>query len=210
MARVELGSLAAPYRPVRRLPPALLALPALAAARALPADGVGLYLRLAAATAVVLIPGALLARALVLPGAAPALALSLAALSASLVVTFVVHGSLWLTLAALGVVAVGALVPAVRVETRRPPVVWVGVLVAGAAFGVALWHVAGQVQGDGLFHLARVRKLEAFDNLSLRTLDEFRDGGLHPGYAFPLWHGFLALVARLADVDPTQVVLHEP
>ncbi|HEX6701846.1 MAG TPA: hypothetical protein VF101_14060, partial [Gaiellaceae bacterium] len=46
--------------------------------------------------------------------------------------------------------------------------------------------------------------------LSLRTLDEFRDGGLHPGYAFPLWHGFLALVARLADVDPTQVVLHEP
>ena len=26
---------------------------------------------------------------------------------------------------------------------------------------------------------------------------EFADGGLHPGYAFPLWHGFLACVARL-------------
>src|SRR5262249_58150472 len=35
-------------------------------------------------------------------------------------------------------------------------------------------------------------------------------GGLHPGYAFPLWHGFLALVAKLAGVDPTQVMLHEP
>ena len=29
-------------------------------------------------------------------------------------------------------------------------------------------------------------------------VDEFADGGLHPGYAFPLWHGFLALVARVA------------
>src|SRR4029077_6758773 len=28
-------------------------------------------------------------------------------------------------------------------------------------------------------------------------------------YAFPLWHSFLALVARLAGVDPSQVVLHE-
>ena len=40
-------------------------------------------------------------------------------------------------------------------------------------------------------------------------MDEFRDGGLHPGYAFPLWHAFLALVARLAGVDPARVVLHE-
>jgi len=40
-------------------------------------------------------------------------------------------------------------------------------------------------------------------------VDEFRDGGLHPGYAFPLWHAFLALVARLGGVDSTGVVLHE-
>ena len=32
-------------------------------------------------------------------------------------------------------------------------------------------------------------------DLHLRTVDEFKDGGLHPGYAFPLWHGFLALVS---------------
>src|SRR2546423_8986579 len=49
----------------------------------------------------------------------------------------------------------------------------------------------------------------AFDSLHLRTVDEFRDGGLHPGYAFPLWHGFLAGVARIAGVDPEQVVRHE-
>ena len=39
---------------------------------------------------------------------------------------------------------------------------------------------------------------------------KFRDGGLHPGYAFPLWHAFLALVAKVAGTDPTNVVLHEP
>ena len=30
---------------------------------------------------------------------------------------------------------------------------------AGAALGILLWRVAGTVQGDGLFHLARTRKL---------------------------------------------------
>ena len=43
----------------------------------------------------------------------------------------------------------------------------------------------------------------------LHRVDEFPDGGLHPGYAFPLWHGFLALVAKIAGVDPARVVLHE-
>ena len=76
--------------------------------------------------------------------------------------------------------------------------------------GLLLWHVAGEVGGDGLFHLARVRKLLDFDDLSLSAVGEFADGGLHPGYAFPLWHGFLALVAKVALVDPQDVVLHEP
>jgi hypothetical protein len=40
-------------------------------------------------------------------------------------------------------------------------------------------------------------------------VDEFRDGGLHPGYAFPLWHGFLAVVAKLSGLDPATVVNHE-
>ncbi len=75
--------------------------------------------------------------------------------------------------------------------------------------GLLLWHVAGEIGGDGLFHLARVRKLDAFDSLSLDAVNEFADGGLHPGYAFPLWHGFLALVARVGFLDPADVVLHE-
>jgi hypothetical protein len=66
------------------------------------------------------------------------------------------------------------------------------------------------VSGDALFHLGRVRKLDAFGDLHVRSVDEFVDGGLHPGYAFPLWHAFLALVAKLAGVDPTEVMLHEP
>src|SRR5207237_7392756 len=83
------------------------------------------------------------------------------------------------------------------------------VLAAGIAFGIALWHVA-VLDGDAFFHLARVRKLEVFGTLSLHDIGEFRDASLHPGYAFPLWHGFLALVAKLGGVDPTGVVLHEP
>src|SRR5205085_6121757 len=58
--------------------------------------------------------------------------------------------------------------------------------------------------------LGRVRKLVDFGAISLRSVDEYRDGGLHPGYAFPLFHGFLALISKLAGVDPDAVVLHAP
>jgi hypothetical protein len=54
-----------------------------------------------------------------------------------------------------------------------------------------------------------MRKLDDFGSLTLRALDEFKDGGLHPGYAFPLWHAWLALVGKVTGLDPTQVVLHE-
>jgi hypothetical protein len=76
--------------------------------------------------------------------------------------------------------------------------------------GWLLWHVAGLVVGDGLFHEGRIRKLVALGDLHLRTVDEFKDGGLHPGYAFPLWHGFDALVAWLSGLDPSVVMRHEP
>ena len=65
---------------------------------------------------------------------------------------------------------------------------------------------AGDRRGDALFHLARVRKLVSSTTSRCDAVDEFVDGGLHPGYAFPLWHGFLALVAKVAGVDPTEVV----
>jgi hypothetical protein len=174
-------------------------------------SAVELYLRLGGATALMLLPGALLAQGLGLGGLSPALVLSLAGLAVGLAVTFAVHGSLWLALGLYGLFGLAALVVAVARRRRRPRLggVELAVVAVGVAFGIALWHVAGQVEGDGLFHLARIRKLMAFDSLHLRTVDEFRDGGLHPGYAFPLWHGFLAGVARIAGVDPDQVVRHE-
>jgi hypothetical protein len=98
----------------------------------------------------------------------------------------------------------------VRREVRLMPPGSVWAIALGLVAGIALWHVVGHVGGDGLFHLARVRKLTAFDDLSLDAVSEFADGSLHPGYAVPLWHAFLALVARAAGVDPTTVVLHEP
>ena len=192
---------------------AVLALPA---ARLLPETGAGLYLRLAAATAVLLLPGWLLARAFGTRGASATVVWSVAALVVPLAVTFAVGGSLSLALVLLaGIALAAAALPARRTARgffrgdAGPAASAVGVFVAGAAFGIALWQIAGGLGGDALFHLARVRKLEELDALSLDAVGEFADGGLHPGYAFPLWHGFLALVARLAGVDPGAVVLHE-
>ena len=216
---------------MKRIPWELAALPALGVARLLPDSGWGLWVRLLAATACLLVPGALVARAVRVPGFSSALAWSLCALFGAMTVVFLVHGSLSLALILLAVVTAAATVwvllrPSNTVllgtKVRRPPseqdvseasnTVLQGILVAaaGMAFGIALWFLTPHLSGgDDLFHLARVRKLDDFGHLSLRAVDEFKDGGLHPGYAFPLWHSFLAVVSRLAGVDPTEVVLHE-
>jgi hypothetical protein len=188
----------------------VLGLPLLGIARLLPATGGGLWLRLVAASLVLFLPGALVARALRLRGASVAIAWTLATLTLALLVVFLVHTTIWIALVVLGAVALGALPFSFRAVSG--PVSWstLWISLAGLVFGIALWHVAGVVHGDALFHLGRVRKLDTFGSLHVRSVDEFADGGLHPGYAFPLWHGFLALVAKLAGVDPTQVVLHEP
>jgi hypothetical protein len=188
----------------------LLSLPLLGVARLLPAYGVGLWLRLVAASLVLLLPGALVARALRLRGAAATVAWGLGALGPALLLVLVVHSSIWLALIVLGVVALVALPFALRVVSGPPSWDTLAVALLGLGFGIALWHVAGVVQGDALFHLGRVRKLDAFGDLHVRSVDEFKDGGLHPGYAFPIWHSFLALVGKLAGADPTRVVLHEP
>ncbi len=180
----------------------------LGVSRLVPAHGAGLGLRLAAAVACLLLPGALVARALGVPGLSAAFAWTMAALFGATALMFAVHSSLWLALGVLIVVAVAA----VPFAARRPGGVsaWgLGVLVLGAVAGISLWWVSGY-DGDAFFHLAREQKLLAFDSLSLRSVDEFRDGGLHPGYAFPLWHAAIALIARLAGVGPTSVVLHAP
>jgi hypothetical protein len=188
----------------------LLSLPLLGIARLLPSTGAGLWLRLVAATLVLLVPGAFVARALRLRGASATIAWTLAALGLALFIVFIVHTGIWLALVILALVAAAALAPAVGVVSGPHPWGTVLVVAAGVLLGIALWHVAGVVHGDALFHLGRVRKLDSFGDLHVRSVDEFADGGLHPGYAFPLWHGFLALVAKLAGVDPTRVMEHEP
>jgi hypothetical protein len=173
-------------------------------------SGVWLYLRLVLAVAVVLAPGWLIARALGVRGLAATVAWALAALFTALGVTFVVRGSLGLTLALLVVVSLVALRPALRRPWPAPSHGTGAVAAAGAVLGILLWRVAGEIGGDGVFHMARARKLLELGDLSLHRVGEFADGSLHPGYAFPLWHGFIALVAKVAGADPAEVVLHLP
>ncbi|MEX2210964.1 MAG: hypothetical protein WD689_04295 [Gaiellaceae bacterium] len=161
---------------------------------------------------VLVLPGALIQRALGWPdslgvAAAGVLAWSLAVVFAALAVTFAVGASLTLALGLLALTLLAALVPRrVAVVEARPAL---AVVAGGILFAVAVWLAnRGAVSGDALFHLGRARKLAELDSLSLNALNEFRDGGLHPGYAFPLWHGVLALVARVGGVDTTLVVQH--
>jgi hypothetical protein len=107
-------------------------------------------------------------------------------------------------------IALGALLFAPRRPRPRPVAARGAIISVGILLGALVWRVApAAVQGDGLFHLARVRKLVDLGSLHVSSLNELVHGGLHPGYAFPLWHAFLAAVAKLAGVDPTLVVQHE-
>lgn len=165
------------------------------------------YLRLAGATLLLLVPGALLARSV-----SGALVASLALLFGALAVVFAAGSSLELALWLLLAAGIAALPLGVRRASNRLLLAdraLLGVLGGGVLFGLLLWRVLPEPAGDALFHLARVQKLVAFDELSLAGVGEFADGGLHPGYAFPLWHGLLALVSKLSGVDPSLVVEHE-
>lgn len=192
-----------------RLPRELAVLPALLVVHFLPDTGFWLYLKLATATLAVLLPGSLVARALGRPSVSGTVAWSLTGIFGAAAIVFAVHGSLDLAIglyAALGAAALVVVLGKREWVPRRRPL---DVIALGVLFGVLLWWVAGTLDGDALFHLARVRKLLAFSDLHLRTLDEFKDGGLHPGYAFPLWHLLLAFVARLGGVESARVVQHE-
>jgi hypothetical protein len=185
------------------LAPALLAL-----SRLLPASGFGLGVRLGAATLCLLIPGAFLSRALGVRGFAGALAWTMAILFGATAVMFSVHASLWLTLVLLLVAALAA--APFAAQRKGGSSVWtLWVIVIGLVAGITLWWVSGY-DGDAFFHLARVQKLLALHDLSLRSVEEFKDGGLHPGYAFPLWHAAVAVIAKLAGVGAPSAFLHLP
>ncbi len=187
-------------------------LAALGLSRLLPEHGIWLFLRLGAATLVVLLPGWLIARALGLRSTSATLAWSLAALTLALGVVFAARASFVLGLFVLLALGLAALVlGSRRGRPEQPPIEGRhAVALTGVVLGLLLWHVAPKaLAGDTPFHLARVRKLVELGSLTPWRLDELAGGGLHPGYAFPLWHAFLAAVTKLAGVDPALVVQHE-
>jgi 1,4-dihydroxy-2-naphthoate octaprenyltransferase len=169
------------------------------------------YLRLAFGTALVLLPGAALARLQGRRSVSATLAWTLAAVFVAWAVVFILHSNIRVAVLVLGLITVGALAAKrfTREPSSRSDLGSGGALLVGVVLGWFLWHVAGAVVGDGLFHEGRVRKLVDLGDLHLRTVGEFKDGGLHPGYAFPLWHGFDALVAWFSGLDPDVVMRHE-
>jgi hypothetical protein len=193
--------------------PAVLAL-----SRLLPAEGAGLAVRLgAAAVCVLLVPGALVLRAVAWPespalAVAGSFALSLAIVGLALALVFAAEASLALAYAVILVLALAAAVPAALVPAarfQRADLVAVAVVVAaGVIFAAAVWWSGRTLGGDALFHAARARKLAELPTLnSVSAVNEFRNGALHPGYAFPLWHAVLALLSRLAGVDVAVTVV---
>jgi hypothetical protein len=199
------------------LAPALLLL-----AHLLPTTGPGLALRLAAAAAcVLLVPGALLLRAIGWPASpgvalAGSFALSLAVDAFGLALVFAAGGSILLMAIVIASVSVVVAVPAalrngVQPVERTDRRALTAVFASGILYSAVVWWAAGPVNADGFFHLGRARKLADLDVLNgLSSVDEFKDGGLHPGYAFPLWHSVDALVARLAGVDVAEVLVYLP
>jgi hypothetical protein len=160
------------------------------------------YVRLAFGTVLVLLPGLALGRTI-----SEAVAWTMGALFVVWTVVFTVHSNIKLAALLLVALFVAAVVVRRRLALERQrPGAAIGI---GIVLGWFLWHTAGAVVGDGLFHEARVRKLVDFGDLHLHTVDEFKDGGLHPGYAFPLWHGLDALVAWFSGLDPSVVMRHE-
>jgi hypothetical protein len=169
------------------------------------------YLRLAFGTIVVLLPGLAIARTLGQRSMSAVFTWALASAFVAWAVVFTVHSNVKLAVLVLAAITVGALIAgrrrqAATDDVRAPR--WV--LGVGIVLGWFLWSISEIIVGDGLFHEARVRKLLAFGDLHLRTVDEFKDGGLHPGYAFPLWHGFVALIAWFSGLDAEVVVRHAP
>jgi hypothetical protein len=147
---------------------------------------------------------------------AASFALSLAVVGLAFAVAFAVNASIVLAGSVLVFVALAAgVAAALRGEARTVPRsehrALAGVLAAAVPVAAAVWWAAGPFVGDTYFHVARVRKLAELETLNtLSAVNEFDDGGLHPGYAFPLLHGANALIARLAGIDAADVVIYLP
>ena len=195
-----------------------LPLAALGLVQLLPETGPGAGIRLAAAAVVVLVvPGAALLGALRWPESlgvalAASLAWSLVLLGVALALTFAAGGSLTLTLVLLAAFTLAGLLLSLRQPEprfgRTDLAAFAGVALGALPLAAGAWYVHRTAVGDSLFHVGYTRKLEELPALdSLEAVGQLSDGGLHPGYAFPLWHGALAAVTRLSGVDAGLAVL---
>ena len=138
---------------LRQLPVPLLAVPGLLAAlgiaRLFPGSSpLGQYLGLAAATALVLVPGYLISLAVGWRGVASTVGWTFAALALALAITFTVHGSLTVALILYAVMGLAALPWTGRAGSSDGFEKTALVLLVGIVFGIALWHVAGVNTGD--------------------------------------------------------------
>ena len=172
-------------------------------------DGRRAHVRLSTATLCLLLPGALVSRALGQQSVFAALSWSLAGLTAASAVMFAVEGPLWWALVLYAGAGAVALLFAIWRPLRLPSPFAIGVALAGVGFGIALWSIAGQLDGDALFHLARIRKLEAFRQSHARVRQRVRGRRAAPRLCVPpvaRAHG--GGLAR--GVDSAAAVLHEP
>ena len=202
----------------RPIPFALIVLAGLAVcalASLLPNGGPLTAVKLAIGTwGVLILPGAVILRLLGWP-ASPAAALpacaawSVTALAPGFVLMLATGGGvpviiLWL----LGVVGAGLLIgrgKPVAMDLRLTPTFfWFAAGVAG--FAALMWIGSWNNVGDAVEHIARMRKITDLDPAA-HHLDQLGllppDTGLHPGYAFPLWHATGAAIVWLTGLDET-------
>jgi hypothetical protein len=202
---------------LRDIPFALIVLASLAACAVvclLPGPGALMPVKLVAATyAALVLPGAVILRLLGWPhslaSALPACATwSVIALAPGFVLMLLTDGGLlvavlWL----LFVIGFGLLLGRrnpVEMDLRATPLsLW---FIAGLVlFSLLTWLGSWTNTGDAVEHIARIRKISELD--PPRSLDELGllppDSGLHPGYAFPLWHAAGALEVWISGLEET-------
>jgi hypothetical protein len=140
---------------------------------------------------------------------------SVAAVAAGFVLMLVTDGGrlvefLWLA-AVIGVGLVLGRGKPVVVELRLSAGL-VLLAAGGVAFMGLLWLGSWNNVGDAVEHIARMRKITELD--PPRALDELGllppDAGLHPGYAFPLWHAVGAVTVWLSGLEETVMFRYWP
>ena len=165
----------------------------------------------AAVYTLLLVPGATILRIIGWPRS-PATALaasaawSIVALAPGFALVFVLDRGLdvalwWLVLVVVVALVVGRGKPvAMDLRIDATLLLLIATVVGFAALAAAARH---HNFGDSLEHVGRLRKLTEL--MPPRGLTEINllppSTGLHPGYAFPMWHGFIGLVTRLSGID---------